>query len=72
MVTTTDVRCPAGKLLAKMKHEGETPVVNDGNLLELHCRDCTRYERQTDAGVKRVLHCYDFVGNLVETLVERA
>lgn len=71
-MTTTDVRCPAGKLLAKMRLDGEAVHVNAGNLLELHCRDCTRHERQSDVTVRRVLHCYDFLGTFVESLVERA
>ena len=76
-----DIRCPSGpkKLLAKMQQpteenlEESKRVVN--NLLELSCRDCTRDARReaVERGQEpplRVLHRFNLVGELVETVVE--
>lgn len=45
------------------------------NLLELSCRDCTKSARReaVERGLEpplRVLHRYDIVGELVETVIE--
>jgi hypothetical protein len=76
-----DVRCPMGmprddgtchpgKLLLKISLAGERPAyVHPDNLIELYCEDCTRRLRRVRKGVRRVLHRFDFIGVLVETLV---
>jgi hypothetical protein len=76
-----DVRCPVGprrddgschpgKLLLKIRQSGERPTwVHPDNLIELYCEDCTRRLRKSGRPVRRVLHRYDFLGTLVETLV---
>lgn len=77
-----DVRCPVpyvhpdgtcqpGKLLLKMRLAGERPTyVHPDNLIELYCEDCTRrLRKQGRPKVRRVLHRYDFIGELVETLI---
>lgn len=61
--------CPAGKLLAKLKLSGGQPsFVKPDNLIELECADCTKRLRKEGRMVRRVLHRYDFLGQLVETL----
>lgn len=67
-----DLRCPVGpkQLLGKTRL-GDPAVVNDDNLIELACRDCARNARQFDPSVKRVVHCFNFAGDLVFSLTER-
>jgi hypothetical protein len=81
MAEVVDVRCPVGprradgtchpgKLLLKIRQEGQRPAyVHPDNLIELFCEDCTRRARKSGRPVKRILHRYDFLGQLVETLV---
>lgn len=76
-----DVRCPAGpprgdgtcdpgKLLLRIRQNGEQPtMVQPNNLMELSCDDCTRKMRRRGRAVKRVLHRYDFSGTLIESLI---
>lgn len=60
--------CPAGKLLAKLKLSGGQPsFVHPDNLIELECADCIKRLRREGRAVRRVLHRYDFLGQLVET-----
>lgn len=68
-----ELRCPVGprKLLAKVRLEGLKPVVVEGNLLELACRDCTRTLRATEPDVRLVVHRFDLAGTLVESYVDR-
>lgn len=62
-----EIRCPVGprKLLFKMLQGGEKPAVTDGNLIELHCPECSRTERRKDPLIMRVVHRYDLAGDLV-------
>jgi hypothetical protein len=76
-----DVRCPAGflradgtctpgRLLFKIRQRGEKPsYVHPDNHIELYCDACTRKLRKAGRNVKRVLHRYDFIGTLMETLI---
>ena len=68
-----ELRCPIGPkaLLMEIRSEGELPVVSQDNLLELACRSCARSARHTDPAVRRVLHRFNFMGQLVESEVER-
>jgi hypothetical protein len=43
--------------------------VHPDNLIELECPDCKVRKRRAGQPVRRVLHRYDFLGRLVETLV---
>ena len=70
-----ELRCPVGprKLFAKLRLEGAQPAVTSGNLLEMACQDCRRRMRsegRTDVGF--VLHRFDIVGRLVETVIVSA
>jgi hypothetical protein len=62
--------CQAGKLLAKLRLSGERPsFVHPDNLIEMSCPDCVKRLRKAGRRVSRVLHRFDFAGQLVETLV---
>lgn len=62
--------CSAGRLLAKLRTAGQRPsYVHPDNLIELECKDCKARRRKSGQPVRRVLHRYDFLGQLVETLV---
>ena len=62
--------CPAGRLLAKLRTTGRQPsFVHPDNLIELECPDCKVRMRRAGNPVRRVLHRYDFLGRMVETLV---
>lgn len=54
----------------KVVSEGGTPIISEGNLMELACRDCAKALRAQGEDVSRVLHRFDFLGNLVETVTE--
>lgn len=68
-----ELRCPYGPkaLLAKVVQNGDQKSYVAGNLLELNCRDCAKKMREDDKGVARVLHRYNIVGEMVESVVER-
>jgi hypothetical protein len=72
-MTAVELRCPVGakRLLGKSLRDGDKPVVNSDNLLELACRDCATNARQFDGSVVRVLHRFNVLGELVESVVER-
>lgn len=61
--------CHPGKLFGRL--HGEPPTfVHPENLIEFACLDCKRELVQKNQQVRRVLHRFDFAGNLVSTLVE--
>jgi len=67
-----DLRCPesAARLLAKIQLRGEQPSwVQPENLIELSCDHCKHARRREGRPVVRVLHRYNILGELVETLV---
>lgn len=65
-----DGTCHPGRLLLKLYQNGDRPnYVHPDNLIELPCADCVRALRRTGREVRRVLHRYDFLGELIETLV---
>jgi hypothetical protein len=70
----TEMRCPGGhrRLLAKLKSDGLSLQPSQAsNLVEFACSDCARKERAAGNDVHRVLHCYNFLGELVETRFEK-
>lgn len=68
-----DLRCPAGpkQLLGRARAQQEPQKVNADNLIELSCRDCTKNARAFNPDVVRVIHCFNFLGELVESLTEK-
>lgn len=69
---SVDVRCPSGpkRLFMKMKLNGESPKITDGNLMEFACSDCKRTLRRQGFEVDRVLHQYNFLGEFIQTYLE--
>lgn len=67
-----EIRCPNGpqRLFMKLKLEGESPRVVEGNRLEFACSDCKRTLRKEGFEVDRVLHQYNFAGVFMETFIE--
>lgn len=71
MQRVIELRCPVGprRLLAKSWVEGDGPQRAEGNLLELNCDDCKRALRKQGRQVIRVLHRYNVLGELIESVV---
>lgn len=69
---TVDIRCPVDsrRLFMRLKLAGETPVVTADNLMEFSCDNCRKRLRQEGRFVTHVMHRYDFVGRVVETVIE--
>jgi hypothetical protein len=65
-----DLRCPVGAkaLLGKVVENGESAFVTSDNLLELACRDCTRAARRVNPKVMHVVHRFNVLGQLVESI----
>lgn len=65
------MRCPWGprRLLMKLIQDGERPQLTDGNLLELACSDCKRTMRRSGDPVTQVLHRYNLLGEMIESVV---
>lgn len=65
-----DLRCPVGAraLLGKVVKSGGSATVNSDNLLELACRDCTKTARKTRPEVAHVVHRFNVLGELVESV----
>lgn len=70
-----ELRCPVGprKLLAKIRQEGREPIrVTNDNLMELSCRDCSAVARRAGHPANtRVIHRFNLLGELVESVAER-
>jgi hypothetical protein len=70
-VREVELRCPVGprKLFAKLRLAGVDVPVTDDNLIEMACQDCRRRLRQESRDVQLVLHRFDIVGSLIETVI---
>lgn len=67
-----DGTCSPGKLFALLRITGEQPsFIKPDNLIEMACPECKRRLVQRGTAAKRVLHRYNFAGELVDTLVEQ-
>lgn len=70
---TIEVRCPVGpqRLFTKLKLGEEFATrIDEGNLIEFTCSDCSkRLSRERQLRV-RVYHRFNFIGELVSTVVE--
>ena len=74
IVDEVELRCPVGarKLFAKLLLSDPPPVVTSSNLLEMSCQDCRRkMHREGDSEVSHVLHRFDVIGRLIETVIVR-
>lgn len=63
-IDKVELRCPYGRLFAKVIMDGH---ISD-NLFEVACYDCAKASRSH--GVVRVLHRFNVIGELVETIEE--
>ncbi len=68
-----EIRCPSDlrRLFMKLRISGEQPKYVAGNLLEIACSDCKRELRKQGVVASRVLHYFNFLGELVTTEVVR-
>ncbi len=68
---TVEIRCPSDlrRLFMKLRISGDTPKYVEGNLLEIACSDCKRELRKQGIELSRVLHYFNFLGELVTTEV---
>lgn len=74
----SEIRCPVGSktLLMKMRKDPSSNLgVSTDNLLMLMCRECTKRDRREmeRAGLStsfRTIHCFDFLGDYVESIRE--
>lgn len=73
MTSVVDLRCPVGpqRLFAKLRLGRETVrYVQPDNLIEFSCSDCSnRLSRAGDRSL-RVLHRYNVLGELIQTVTE--
>lgn len=67
---TVELRCPVGprRLLSKLLIAGERPHVVEGNLIEFACPECAKASRMRNPKVYRILHRFNLLGELVESL----
>jgi hypothetical protein len=67
---SVQLRCPTGpgRLLAILRQNGERPRYLDDNTVEFACSDCARDLRKQGYEIARVLHRFNFAGDLVETV----
>ncbi len=74
MPDIVEVRCPAGpqRLFTKLRLGHEHRYIQPDNLIEFACGDCARVLRRDGGARLRVLHRYNFAGDLVETHIEPA
>ncbi len=70
-VREVELRCPTGprKLFAKLRMSGLPAPVTPDNLIEMACQDCRRRLRGEGRDAQLVLHRFDIVGDLIETVV---
>jgi hypothetical protein len=74
MPEVIEVRCPVGprRLFSKLKLGEEFGAyVEPGNLIEFTCSDCARRLSRERQQPLRVYHRFNFLGELIETTVER-
>lgn len=65
-----DIRCPRHPIRLLLRVG--TPVKVDGaNLIEVACRDCRTDRRKAGIPAALVVHRYNVLGELVETVVEQ-
>lgn len=65
-----EIRCPRhpGRLMLKI---AQVVQVDGANLIEVACRDCRNDRRKAGDRVELVLHRYNVLGSLTETVIVR-
>lgn len=71
-MSTVEVRCPVGpkKLFTKLKLGEEFAKYLPNNIIEFTCQDCAKRIGRERGNRVRVYHRFNFVGELVETVLE--
>lgn len=75
MHNEVEIRCPLGnqrmfgKLLVDSQLSKESPRVVEGNLVEFSCSECKRTLHSRGMTLSRVLHRYNILGELVESIL---
>lgn len=73
MSNVVEVRCPNGpqRLFTKLKLGEEVGrYVHPENLIEFSCSDCSRRVGRERGQPQRVLHRYNFLGELIESVIQ--
>ena len=73
MSSVVEVRCPLGprQLFTKLKlGEASGIYIHPANLIEFPCGDCRRRMSREHGRVVRVFHRFNFLGELIETVVQ--
>jgi hypothetical protein len=72
-VEVVELRCTEGfgKLLGKVFRAGMPLTIDLENCAELPCADCKRRMKRDDPRIRFVLHRFDWLGVLVDTIVVR-
>lgn len=67
---SVELRCPVGpsRLLAILRQNGQKPTYLEDNTVEFACSDCARDLRKQGYDIARVLHRFNFAGELTETV----
>ena len=70
-IVEKEIRCPVGpkKLFTKLKLSGEPVYVMEGNLIEFTCWDCAKQVGRERNELVVVFHRFNFIGELVNTVV---
>lgn len=63
-----EIRCPVGPRRLLFRMQPLKPHITPGNLIELSCSDCTRETRKKKPDTLRVVHRFDLLGDLVESV----
>jgi hypothetical protein len=64
-----EIRCPVNQSRLFMKVG--RPTIVEGNLIQVACTDCRDTLRREGVEVSRVLHEFNVLGDLIETVIER-
>lgn len=73
MSSIVEVRCPNGpqRLFTKLKLGEEIGrYIHPANLIEFSCSDCSRSISRERGRRQRVLHRYNFLGELIESVIQ--
>jgi DNA-directed RNA polymerase subunit RPC12/RpoP len=72
-VNSVDVRCPYNhaRLFGKLMLSDNRPRIDsESNLMEYACADCKKHYVRNGRTIRLVLHRYNFLGELIETVDE--
>jgi hypothetical protein len=69
---TIEIRCPEDprRILTKILIRGERPHITEDNLIEIACDSCKVRLRRQGKTLDIVLHRYDLLGELIQTVIK--